>query len=96
MGDGTWILDLNLWLLAGLAVVNIPFYVLVGWVVFDSWDSSFSSAKKSAPRSRYEGMLYSRDFDGEAAGLGLEIIGFLTVCFAAVAGEYYLITQYFG
>ena len=86
-------------LLAALIVLNIPVYLFIGWLVFDTrhnaadtfFDTIVAIVKAiCVPRIV---RVLSGDDEDDAWGL-LPIAVFFVACAAVVYGEYYLITRF--
>lgn len=86
-------------LIATLIILNIPLYLLIGWVVFDTADGAADTFFETIvailkmiliPRIIRALMGYDTD---EAWGL-LPIAAFFVASGAIVYGEHYLITTY--
>ena len=86
-------------LIAALVVLNIPIYLFVAWLVFDTKDHAATTFYETAvallqiilvpPLIRY---LFGMDDDG-AWGI-FPVAGFFATCAGIVFGEYYLLTKY--
>lgn len=86
-------------LIAALLVLNIPVYLFIGWLVFDTTEGAAETFFETIvtilkaifipPIVR---VLMGHDDDG-AWGL-FPIAAFFVACSAIVYGEYYLITKY--
>ncbi len=88
-------------LVAILIVLNIPVYLLFGWVVFDTKSNAADTLFDTVvavvkiiviPKIVRE--LAGMDTEG-SWGL-LPIAGFLAACAGIVYGEYYLLGKFFG
>lgn len=60
-----------------LVVVNVPVFILVGWVIFNSW-SDFTECLNAAERE---------DADPDASWDQLKVFVFLLLCFAIFVAE---------
>jgi len=83
-----------------LIILNIPIYLAIGWLVFDTKDKAASTffetivaVVKAICIPRIVRVLMGDD-DDDAWGL-LPIGIFLFLCAGLVYGEYYLITKWF-
>jgi hypothetical protein len=86
-------------LAAALIVLNIPVYLFIGWLIFDSKDKAADTlfeAVVSILKAVFLPIIHrvhgGDDDDGEGSILTTAI--FLCTCAAVVYGEYYLITTY--
>ncbi|MHB1034812.1 MAG: hypothetical protein ACYC35_11085 [Pirellulales bacterium] len=84
-----------------LAVANIPVYLFIGWLAFDTKQGAASTffdtivaVLKIILIPRIVRALLGMD-DSDALGL-FPIAGFFLACGAIVYGEYYLIGQWMG
>ncbi len=87
-------------LIAALVVLNIPVYLLIGWLVFDTKedasDTLFDTVVvilKAIFMPPIVRVLRGEDLN-EGMGSTLMVGAFLVACVLVVAGEYYVITQY--
>jgi hypothetical protein len=86
-------------LIAALIVLNIPVYVFIGWLAFDTAEDAAATffetivaVLKKALVPKIVWVLMGDEDDGE---WGLLPIGaFLFACGGIVYGEYYLITRF--
>lgn len=88
-------------LIAVLVVLNIPVYLFIGWLVFDTSDSAADTffdtvvaILKAILVPRIVRVLLGED-DDDAWGI-LPIAAFFAACAGVVYGEYWLLTEYFG
>jgi len=79
-------------IILGLALVNIPLYIGIGWVFFDDW------------RGFWEAIRYWLTPDivsmfrgewGEDTWQEMKLFVFILVCVLCVVGEYQLISRFF-
>ncbi|ARN57586.1 hypothetical protein [Sedimentisphaera salicampi] len=92
--DPPWVLGIvfSEKILIILAVLNLPVYFFLGWVIFDDWEGFVDSVKYIVTSdwiSALRGEYYD-DAWGE-----IKFLYFLATCAAAVFGEYLLIEKYF-
>ena len=87
-------------LIAALIVLNIPVYLFIGWLAFDTTEDAAETffetivaILKAILIPRIIRVLMGDDEEG-AWGI-FPIAGFLIACGGIVYGEYYLITKYF-
>ncbi len=82
-----------------LIVLNIPVFLGIAWVVFDTKEAAADTFWDTFVALLYILLVpriirYFLDWD-ESGALGLfPIAGFFIFCIAAVAGEYYLLSQF--
>lgn len=84
-----------------LIAANIPIYLLIGWVIFDSkdnaaesfWDAIVQVLKRAfiPPILRY--MIWEGE-DEHDVGSVFQMVGFFIACIAVTYGEWYLLTTY--
>jgi hypothetical protein len=87
-------------LIVVLAIVNIPVYLFIGWLAFDTGskasDTFFDTLiaiGKMIFVPRIVRVLMGDDDDTGALGI-FPLLGFLAACAGVVYGEYYLIQKY--
>ncbi|MBI1248523.1 hypothetical protein GC197_11875 [bacterium] len=86
-------------LLIILLICNIPTYVFIAWVVFDSPDKPLKPGPgRSTGDAFYEALVtalktYAFGVNGDTFNL-FPMISFLVACGLAVFGEYYLLQTY--
>jgi len=87
-------------LVATLVVLNIPVYLLIGWLVFDTKEGAADTffetivaILKAIFIPRIVRVLMGDDDDDGAWGI-FPIAAFFIACGAIVYGEYYLIAKY--
>ncbi len=86
-------------LAATLIILNIPVYLFLGWLVFDTKEGAADTfydtivaILKAIAIPRFVRVLMGDDDDGEW-GL-FPIAAFFIACGGVVYGEYYLVTKY--
>ncbi len=86
-------------LIAALVVLNIPVYLFIGWLVFDTKEDAAATFYETSV-ALLKAILIPRIVrvlmgDDDEGGWGLvPILAFLIACGAIVFGEYYLLTEY--
>jgi hypothetical protein len=88
-------------LIPTLIVLNIPVYLFIGWLVFDTSATaaeSFYEAIVSILKAIFiPGIIRVLMDEDDESGVGLlAIAAFLFACGGIVYGEHYLITEYFN
>lgn len=88
-------------LIIALIILNIPVYLLIGWVVFDTKEDAavtffetIVAILKAIFHTSIISVLMDNDDDDDGAWGLFPIVAFLITCGAIVYGEYYLITKY--
>lgn len=88
-------------LLPWLIVLNIPVYLFIGWLAFDSKSNAADTfvetivaVIKRITIPRIILVLFDADDADEAWGI-VPILAFFAACAGIVYGEYYLIQKYF-
>ncbi len=83
-----------------LAIVNIPVYLFVGWLAFDTGSKAGDTFVETLVAvlkiifiPRIVRVLMGDDDDTAALGI-FPLLGFLAACAGLVYGEYYLIQNY--
>jgi hypothetical protein len=84
-----------------LVVVNIPVYIFIGWLAFDSKDNAASTFLETITAvlmmiliPRILRVLFDMDTSG-SWGL-IPVAGYLAACAGVVYGEYALLVKCFG
>jgi hypothetical protein len=87
------------WLVITLIIVNIPVYLLIGWLIFDSKETAADTffgtvvaILKIAFVPPIVRVMLGWD-DSDALGV-LPILAFFMACIAATFAEYWLLTKY--
>lgn len=85
-------------LVAILAVVNVPVYLLIGWIWFDTATDAADNFF-DAVVGIIKAILIPRPIRvlmGDDSGWGLfSVVGFLIACAAVVYGEHWLLVKFF-
>lgn len=87
--------------IAALIALNIPVYLLLGWLIFDTKDNAADSffdaivliLKEAFVPPFIRWMIWEVQDDHDASN-AFQLIGFFGSCIAVTAGEWYLITTY--
>ncbi len=85
-------IEINVVLLAVLGVLNIPVYILIGWVLFEDWWGFWESVKFWLTPDIIS---WFRGEYGEDMLSEMKLWYFVVLCVAAVGGEYLLIHKHF-
>ena len=88
-------------LVAALIVLNIPVYLLVGWIVFDTrgraidtfWDGVVEVLKQALVPRLVRVLLGD---DGDEGGSALVTVAYLAACAVIVYGEWWVIDKFWG
>ncbi len=79
-------------LIAILIVVNIPVFLVIGWLIFDTGDG-FLEALKSYLTPDIIHTINGEQ--GEGVFAALKVVGFVSACGGLVYGEYLLALRWF-
>jgi hypothetical protein len=88
-------------LFANLIIVNLPVYLLIGWLVFDDrgsatesfWETIVMVLKHAFVPSIVRDMIWEGEDDHDP-GHAFKVIGFFATCIAVTAGEWYALTTW--
>lgn len=79
-------------LIATLIVLNVPVYLVIGWLMFDTGHGFFDTLKAYFTPNILHTL---RGEQGEGMFAALKLAAFLFVCAGVVYGEYQLILKMF-
>jgi hypothetical protein len=88
-------------LLALLLILNLPVFLFVGWIVFDTKDDAAETAKIGIIELLMEMVcLLTSRFrwwgDSEVSGSAYTMLGFFVACTLIVSVEIYFINKFYG